>query len=161
MSALDEVLMAVYRKDLAAICSFSAGDVNGRDEDGRTPLMHAVLAEDASPEVVALLVERGADICAHDALERWTALHFAARGQRRDLVETLLHRDAQVDPVDRYGNTPLWRCVSSASADLSTLTTLVSYGADAERKNDDGMSPSDVASEKQRYDILRALDPRA
>ena len=43
---------------------------------GRTPLMHAVLDDEADAEVVTFVVKKGANVNATDAEQKWTALHL-------------------------------------------------------------------------------------
>lgn len=161
MRRLHEVLGAVYRREAAAIARLGADEANLPDEDGRTPLMHAVLAEDADPAVIRLLLERGADARAHDRLEGWTPLHFASRAQRADLVETLLDGGCPVDVADRLGNTPLWRCVAEPRPDPGTIGALILHGADPDRRNSAGVSPRDLVMRRGLPEILRAFEPRA
>jgi ankyrin repeat protein len=125
------------------------------DADGRTPLMLAVLAGD--PVAAASLVDAGADVDAADHEQKWTALHFAARDHHAALVRLLLDAGAEVDPVDVFGDTPLWRAVMTAGSDLSTLSVLLGHGADPRRKNRHGLSPLDLARESGQEDVVALL----
>jgi ankyrin repeat protein len=154
MKKLDEILGAIYRKDLAALATFSPKDANASDEDGRTALMHAVLADDADVAIVRLLIDRGADVRAEDRNQKWTALHFAARDQNAAIVRCLLENGAAVDPLDVFGNTPLWRGVMNATSSLDAIKELFAHGADPEKKNRHGSAPIDVARQTGRDDIL-------
>jgi ankyrin repeat protein len=153
MGELDDTLTATYRKDLATLRQLTPAQVNARDVDGRTPLMHAVLASDADPAIVALLLERGADANAADHGQKWTALHFAARDQKASIVKTLLAAGADVDPVDAAGGTPLWHSVSTAGSNLRVIRELIGRGADPWRRNEHGISPMDLARTAERDDI--------
>jgi ankyrin repeat protein len=153
MSEANDVLRAVYRKDVSALERSTREEVNARDEDGRTPLMHAVLAEDADAHVVRTLLERGADVSAAEPGQQWTALHFAARDQLEAIVQLLVDAGAAVDAVDVFGNTPLWRSVTS-SAKAEVARRLVAHGADPRRKNRYGVSPLDKAREIGRADLV-------
>lgn len=156
-----DVLRAVYRRDLGALARLSPAEADAIDEDGRTPLMHAVLAEDADPALVALLIARGADVRARDRAEGWTALHFAARDGAAALAGTLLEAGAPVDAADCHGNTPLWRCVANGvSFDAETARTLLRHGADPERVNRAGVSPRDLAR-RFGIDLTRLQDEAA
>jgi ankyrin repeat protein len=155
----DEIARAVYRKDTDVLKQLTRDEVNLTDEDGRTPLMHAVLAEDADPSIVRLLIDRGADVNAADR-QGWTALHFGGRDQNPELVRILLDACAEVDPVDAYGDTPLWRAVSELGSDTRTVDLLLERGADPERKNNYGISPLDLARELGREDTLSRAGPR-
>ena len=61
--------------------------------------------------MIDYLVDRGISVNAFDDGQHWTALHFAARDQKPKVVELLLAHKAEVDSVDSFGNTPLWRSV--------------------------------------------------
>lgn len=158
MSTAAEIAQAVYRKDWPALRELTPRDANIRDEDGYTPLMHAVLAEDADPAIVALLIDRGADVNAAEPDQGFTALHFAARDQNAAIVRRLLEAGAEVDPVDVFGDTPLWRSVMSSSASPATMKLLLEHGADPNMRNRHGVSPRDLARETGRDDILTLLD---
>ncbi|HZI62387.1 MAG TPA: ankyrin repeat domain-containing protein [Pyrinomonadaceae bacterium] len=157
MSRLDQVITAIYARDLKKLETFDSSDLNLVDEDDRTPLMHAVLAENADHKIVNMLIERGADVNAEDAVRNWTALQFAAQIQRDDIVKTLLENGASVDPVDTFGNSPLWVAVMNASSNLDVVRLLVQSGADPNRKNQAGVAPIDIAKQSGRNDILAVL----
>jgi uncharacterized protein len=146
-------LAATYLKDLATLTKLTPDEVNDRDEDGRTPLMHAVLAEDADPTVVRLLIERGTDVNAVDIQREWSALQFAARSQKAPIVRILLEAGAEVDRADADGNTPLFNSTMTAGRDLSVIRELVRHGADPRRQNRHGVSASSLARSVKREDI--------
>jgi len=157
MSESADVLGAVYRKDLSVLERLTQQQTMQRDDDGRTPLMHAILASDADPAIVQLLIDRGADVDTADDGQRWTPLHFAARDENDAIISRLLRAGAAVDPVDVFGNTPLWRSVMSAKTDLAAIRNLLRHGADPWRKNRHGKSPVDVARDAGRDDIAVLL----
>lgn len=161
MSKLEGILGAVYRKDFSALERLSREDVNLRDDDRRTPLMDAVLAEDADPRVVKLLIERGADISAVDKDQKWTALHFAARDQKDAVVRVLLEAGAAFDPVDVLGNTPLWWSVMHFSSNVAVIEELLKHGADPHKKNNYGVSPIDLARKAGNNEIVAILEGKA
>jgi ankyrin repeat protein len=142
---LDKVLTAVYGRDIAVLSTLPLEDIQIKDEDGRTPLMHAILAENTDEGVVRMLVERGADVNTADTRQRWTALHFAARDQKTKIVEILLEHGAAVDAVNVFGNTPLMEAVSNSSPNLLLIANLVKHKADPCRKNNYGVAPLDLA----------------
>lgn len=149
--AFHDAVGHVYRLEYAALEERLTTDTaTDRDGDGRTLLMHAVLAEDASPRMVELLVRRGTPVDAADGGQRWTALHFAARDQKEAIVRTLLRAGATVDALDAFGNTPLFRCISDPYAKRGVVEALIEHGANANAKNADGISPLDIAEQRQR-----------
>jgi ankyrin repeat protein len=160
MRKLDEILGAVYRRDVSALEHATPAEVNASDEDRRPPLMHAVLAEHADPLIVRLLIERGADVNVADKDQKWTALHFAARDQKEPIVRALLEAGAKVDPVDVFGNTPLWRAVSNASPNLDVVKELLAHGADPFKKSKSGVAPIDIARDMERSDLVALFEGR-
>ncbi len=161
MNNLDDILGAVYRKDVKALARLTPSTVNMTDQDGRTPLMHAILADDADPSIVHMLINHGANINASDSGQKWTALHFAARDQNEAIVRSLLEAGATVDPVDVFGNTPLWRSVMNSTSSLAAMKELVKHGADPHRENNHGVAPIDVARDIGRDDIVALFEGKA
>lgn len=151
----------VGRKDYAALDELlTPTRAKLLDDDRRTLLMHAILADDADERMVAYLVDRGVPVHWVDGGQQWTALHFAARDNKEPLVRVLLERGAPVDAVDTFGNTPLWRCVMDSSTRVEVVELLVANGADPNKKNKHGSSPLDLAGTSGRDDLVAALNPK-
>jgi uncharacterized protein len=158
MTSPADILRGVYRKDRAMLERLTPGELAILDSEGRTPLIHAILAEDADVTIVQLLIDRGADVNVHDTGQKWTPLHFAARDQSAPIVLSLLGAGAAVDAVDVFGNTPLWRSVMTSTKDLGAISALLQHGADPGRKNGRGIAPIDLARETGRTDILALME---
>ena len=83
-------------------------DINARNNNGWTPLHHAVRHNTSA--MVTLLLERGADINARDALGT-TVLHHIARQSDPATVAPaaafLLDAGADINAQDEQGKTPL------------------------------------------------------
>ncbi|KAI1478118.1 ankyrin repeat-containing domain protein [Daldinia eschscholtzii] len=73
-------------------------DINERDSDGRTPLVHAVIS--GHEDVVQLLLARGALIAVVDRDAR-SVLHWAALYQREGMLRMFLEWRSQSSAVDR------------------------------------------------------------
>ncbi|MDD2307922.1 MAG: ankyrin repeat domain-containing protein [Prolixibacteraceae bacterium] len=140
---------------MAALSELSPSQINAVDKDGRNLLMHAVLTVSPNDKVIQFLIDTGINIEHRDKGQSWTALHFAARDQKNNVVELLLRNGAIVDPIDTFGNTPLWRAVMTFSNDLSVIKSLFEQGADISRKNNTDVSPYELA---QRRGINELLD---
>jgi ankyrin repeat protein len=152
----EHVIKLVYRKDFDGLRRAIAheANLNAVDEDGRTLLMHAVLATDADSAMVRFLVANGANPNAADAVQQWTALHFAARDQKLLVVQALLEGGAVVDAEDSFGNTPLWRCVMAANPNSELVRLLMGRGANPRKKNRHGSSPRDIAERTGKQELL-------
>ena len=160
MSPLEPVDAAVFRKDYAALDELlKSVDVDSRDRDGCTPLMHAIVTEHSDPKMIEYLVGHGADVNAVDKGEQWTPLHFAARDQKVEIVKILLENGAAVDPVESFGNTPLSRCITSSyPRNPAVVDLLLAHGADPHRKNNYDVSPIDVARTIGNLDLVKRLE---
>lgn len=158
----DDLVQLVYRKDLAELARRRAdgADFLVLDRDGRTLLMHAVLDSEAQAEMVRWLVANGVPVGAADAREQYTALHFAARDQKRSLVEVLIEVGAKVDAQDAFGNTPLWRAVMKHRGDLDLIRLLLSKGADPDIENKSGVSPRKLSETLGKQGVLSLFSPR-
>lgn len=86
-------------------------DVNVRNYDGQTPLMLA-----PSANCVYMCVNAGANINAQDKRTGKTALHYAARENRLDIMGKLIRLGANINMRDFNGQTPLMQCTSLKSA---------------------------------------------
>ena len=158
MNDFDTAIRAVYQKDYDALSSFfdahGAADV---DEDGRSLLMHAVLASDASVEMVEFLIRQSVPVNAFDSEQNWTALHFAARDKCAEIVDVLLRSGANVNATECHGNTPLARALDSLPHDRRTIEILIGAGADASKRNRYGRSPLDVARMMENSELEALL----
>jgi ankyrin repeat protein len=134
-----------------------AGAIVDAREDwhGQTSLMWA--AAQKHPEVIALLVEHGADIRATSALEEWerqitmeprdkwlppgvmTPLHFAAREGCLECISTLLDLGAEIDAVTPKDITPLLMAIINGHYDIAWA--LIEGGADIHISDDTNRSP--------------------
>jgi ankyrin repeat protein len=157
---MNELISLIYRNDAAAVRERleRGADVDDRDQQGRTLLMHAVLGAASSLEIVQLLLDHGADVDARDNEQGWTALHFAAQEKRIEVIDALLHAGAEVNPSDRFGNTPLGRAVFSARGDNSAVKALLDAGGDPDILNASGVSPRALAKSIANYDVASAFD---
>ena len=80
MGELDKILVAIARSNLRVLKELvNKGNVNARVEDGFSLLMNAAMDDECDPQVVSLLVDRGANVAAAEEGQQYTALHFAAR----------------------------------------------------------------------------------
>lgn len=80
------------------------------------PLLQSLCHQADCFEVVALLIERGADVHARND-KGWQALHVAAAQWRPELTVTLLRAGADPNATDDEGRTPIRIAASNAQAE--------------------------------------------
>jgi ankyrin repeat protein len=161
MNLLDRITTAIARNNLAALRKLITRENANLVEDGFTLLTITVLYDETDPRILQLLVDRGADVNAADDDRQYTALHFAARDQRSEMVKILLDAGAEVDAIDADGTTPLCHCVRSPNTDLEIVKLLLEHGADPKKKNRDGDSPVASARYAEDAELLALLKKAA
>jgi ankyrin repeat protein len=141
------LIKALYRKDYKTLKrGLNKDTVNLPDEEGGlTLLMLAVSDDDADTEMVQFLIDQGSDVNLADSTHNYTALHFAARDLRSEIVRILLDAGAVVDPINELGNTPLGELVLAPDRKVFIALLLLNKGADPNRKVINGMSCKDWA----------------
>jgi ankyrin repeat protein len=132
MNALHEVSFYAKTTDLIdAILETGKFDINGVDNDGRTPLHYAINKPDPVTINARRLIKMGADPSIADK-NRVTPLHLAARNaESMDLIELLLNTEAvDVNYVDDNGRTPLaYARVNKHGLGERIIARLKEYGA--------------------------------
>lgn len=132
-------------------------DVNGGDDDGRTPLYLAVLGGHA--DVVEVLTSSGANPNATYDDNYYgrgqTPLHKAAQMDDADVARVLITHGANVRAQDRSGDTPLHAAAYFGST--SVVEVLLAHGADPNVKTTDGKTALDYAQEAGFADVARLL----
>lgn len=123
-------------------------DVNDRDNDGYTPLHLAVFHE--RPEIVAWLLDRGANLRARTAVGT-TPLRHAVRWRRVMATRALLEAGAFVDERDTDGETPLLE----ATINPEMAEMLIGFGADLHAVNHVGDNLLHLASARANPDMVR------
>ncbi len=69
-----------------------------------------------------------------------------------------LERGAEVDPVNAYGNTPLFVATVSSRGRGELIDLLLRYGADPTRANASGQTPVGLARLIGNYDVARFFE---
>ncbi|KAK4337151.1 hypothetical protein RND71_043369 [Anisodus tanguticus] len=142
-----KLLESAKNGDLAiveAILNVEPQLVNCRDLDGRqsTPLHFA--AGYNHPDVVKLLLEKGADIHARDK-GGLVPLHNSCSYGHYEVAELLIKYGANVNVTDLWKYSPLHEAASKSKPDIVRL--LLKHGADPNKKNRNGETPSDLVKE--------------
>jgi ankyrin repeat protein len=124
-----EIHQAAKAGDVARLKDLLARDpklIDSRDENGMTPLHHAV--REKRPAAVDLLISGGADVQAQN-VEKSTPLHLAAIAGDAAAVKRLLAAGADPKIRDIRGRQALF-LACGAGNDLETVRFLVAAGAD-------------------------------
>lgn len=146
-------------KTLVALWS----DVNQKNSYGNPIIHHAVSG--GNPEIVELLISKGADVNAKGQFDR-VALHYA---NKKGIAKILLAHGATVDAPTNYGETPLHWAASGVNGfgkevDLVEFADiLIAHGADVNRKTSEGRSyktPLNYAAASNNLPVARLLIAR-
>ena len=99
--------------------------INIRDGYGKTPL--TIASKSGHPEIVGMLINRGADVNARDKYGN-TPLTWASWNGHTEIVQILINRGANMNLQDNNGNTPLMYASKFGYTEIVRL--LIEAGAD-------------------------------
>jgi ankyrin repeat protein len=124
-------------------------DINARDRQRHTPLIHAVFV--GHVEFARMLLDRGADINARDDGLHTPLIHAVFEGHV-EFVRMLLERGAVIDAQSISGRTAL----SSAAARGYTqvVRLLLEHGADVNVCDNQGQTASQLTSQRDIVELL-------
>ncbi|CAE7469751.1 PAT23 [Symbiodinium natans] len=120
--ALHLAAAANQLRALDFLLSRKKDSINEKDDQGRVPLIHAVVGRAA--EAIVWLVKNGADLTAADALG-FTPLHWAAELGSSSLVALLRTLGAPLDARTASGDTPLGLAVRGSRLEVVEYLVLV------------------------------------
>jgi ankyrin repeat protein len=124
--------------------------VDSRSNSGNTPLFYA-----HCPDVLQLLIAKGANANAVNDFGL-SVLHHAILTERsEDVVEALLRHGATPNSVYENGDTPLIDAVRQGNVDVVEL--LLDHGADLAARDRNGQTALDIASDLGLDSIARVL----
>ena len=83
----------------------------------------------------------------------FTPLHFAAQSNAIGAAAKLIAFGAEVDAVNKFGNSPLWVAVINATDDGGVIPLLLESGADPFLTNNYGHSPIETARRIANRDV--------
>jgi len=126
--------------DLVRTLLLQNHDPNERESNGLTPLMWA--ARSGSIEAMTILLDRGADPGARDAINGWTALFHAIHKRQAGAVRLLLERGVDPNTAARRLR-PL--AMAAADRDPAILELLLAHGADPHARGIGGSTALSVA----------------
>lgn len=156
-------LMVAAGKANAAMAKWLIGrgaDVAARDGRMRTAVFYAAEAQGDGSEVIALLVEAGANPNDRDQ-DRNSPMHLACERAVLGTVHKLIELDSDVNASNSSaGDTPLHILARKKGADsVKCAQELISAGADLSAVNKQGRTPAKEATSNEPMRLL--LDPPA
>ncbi|XP_028259623.1 cyclin-dependent kinase 4 inhibitor C isoform X2 [Parambassis ranga] len=120
---------------------------NGLNCFRRTALQVVMLGHS---ELIAVLLEAGADPNLPDPACGLTVTHDAAREGFIDSVRTLVKHGADVNLLDNHGNLPLH--LAAKEGHLEVVQLLITRTADPQRANGKGYTSEQLASTHRKMD---------
>ena len=129
------------------------GDINARDEDGRTALSYAVSGENVT--LVSQLLESGADVGLVDVRGRPPLSYLADGESCLSMCNLLKSAGADVDHQDSDGNTVMLH--HAALSNTRPLRALLEIGADPHKMNQWGETCLQLAARDCIIDMMQLL----
>ena len=153
----DTLLIAAIRDDATRVTDYliaqKSTDLDATNAVGETAMMIAAYRKKG--DVVGKLLARDAEV----NKTGWTALHYAASVDARDIVGLLLEHAAYIDAESPNRTTPLMMAARSGFDDL--CHQLIEAGADPTPVNDRELAASDFARRANDPALAQWLDERA
>lgn len=133
------------------------GDVNIRDEKGRTFLHYA--AAECGDNIVKLLISKGADVNARDDFNN-IPLHFACKHNLADNFSYLADLSSNINHKNNEGETPLHLALQNSE---HIAEILIAKNASIHLADNEGNTPLHLAilhqKEKNALLLIKLLDP--
>jgi serine/threonine protein kinase len=137
-----------------AVTLLGAGaDVNGRDAEGKTPLMIAL--ESGHPELARRLLEFGASIMVADANKVTPLMYAVSNPANGAFASELIRRGADYDARDSNAKVPLTYAVQGGNA--AAVQLLLDRGVIVSARDSSGMTPLMYAARLGNEEIVRSL----
>ncbi len=133
--------------DIVSLLLEAGANANARTGEGSSPLFLAIFADPADPNIVASLLDHGADVNSVGIvgeLSQLTLLHFAVILASYDIVQILLDHGADVAANNTGGSTPLH--FASQADDHNLIALLLDRGAAITAETRDGETPLHFAA---------------
>ena len=145
---LFDIARASCEEDGGELILKAGANINAKDADGMTALMHA--ANFAWDKVTKLLLKHGADVKIRDSSGK-TALMYAADHEEDDVARLLLEHGADVNAKDKSGNTALMFAAGREEQYIKiendkVVRLLLEHGAEVDAKNESGETALMVAA---------------
>ena len=150
-------LHKVTSTDVAKVLLDHNANMNVQDHQGNTPL-HVSLKSNFSCDLSKLLIAYGADLGLHNCSGN-TPLHVACRHLRHDMVQLLLASGADVDAVDRQGDTSLSKILLAGNSITRSgiVSQLLKANSDVCLLNNSHQAPLHLAVKSNDNQIVELI----
>jgi len=128
--------------------------VDAQNALGKTPLHYAVTY--GAPELVDLLVSKGADVNAADHTGL-TPLHVAAMLDHREEARRLIEHGAGIEARDAFGDTPFHFAALHGRLRMVRLLAQSGANTDTDTVNDNGVTPIEAARQNRKEHVVAFL----
>lgn len=152
-SALHHAAIAGLR-DVVELLIQGGEDVDGKGQDGSTPIRCAV--QEGHSRVVEILLSKGASMLDKDE-DELTVLHCAAGEGHYAIVTIILGKSPWLaNEQSRSGWSPLHSAAVMGHAQVVGL--LLESGANPRLKNNQGKTAGDLAKERNKLEVSRKIE---
>ena len=139
------------RTSVVSLILDKGADIDAEDEEGRTPLIRAVM--NGHVDTVKLLLERRAHIEA--TFEANTVLMEAVMQNHEGIVKLLLENGAEKEAKNKSGHTALH--LAAASAYVRVVQSLLDAGANIDATDNQGTTPLMSAALRNKLWMVELL----
>ncbi|MBK6622584.1 MAG: ankyrin repeat domain-containing protein [Saprospirales bacterium] len=152
------LLDAIFAKDEARFLAFNFeySEFLYVDKSGRSLLHNAILEN--LPSIIMYLIDNVPEVLKMGDNKGLKPLHYCALKNDIKTAKLILEKGVNIDLIDSYGNTPLWRAVFEAREEkYEVVLFFIQNGANPTIKNNTGISPLDFARKVDDQKLINIL----
>lgn len=133
--------------------SIQSVEINTLNDEGENMLHEAIVY---NPEFASILIDMNIKLN-QQTKENATPLHYAAHHMQLEIARKIIKKGANVNLVDKHGNTPLWYAIHFARDNYDMVELLVNAGADTSIVNNVGKTVFTIAERRNNETLNRLL----
>lgn len=126
-------------------------------KEGESSLLQFAIGQ-RQDEMALMILQKNIDVDYQND-ENYTALHYVAEyGSDIKIGEALMKKGANLNIVDKYGNTVLWTAIFNAVDNYDLVRLLLEKGASVYTVNKYGKTPYDLALIKEDEELIKLVN---